>query len=139
MKPTRIGVALLLAIAARPAFAQDFVAAAKQTPVASLDSTLPQVPLAQWLVQLRGNPATPVGWEVNDCGEGGDGNVAPTCVEASVPLGRDTALASLVVAGTDGTPASQLIVWYLTVGSGDSYTSFKTLHEWAASVRAHRP
>jgi hypothetical protein len=114
------------------------MAIAKRVPVASLDSTLPAVPLERWLADVRGIPVSAIRWEVNDCGEGGDGREAPTCVEAILTLGADTtAHASLIVAGIDGKPGNAEI-WDLSVGAGYSFTGFKTLREWAAYVRAHR-
>ena len=112
---------------------------ARRVPVASLDSTLPAVPFDKWLAELGGVPLSAIKWEVNDCGKGGDGREAPTCVEAILPLTADTtAHASLVVAGIDGrrsTPA----IWDLSVGAGYSFTGFKTLREWAVYVHRHRP
>jgi hypothetical protein len=106
-------------------------------PVSSLDSTLPTVPLEKWLAQLGAVALSDITWEVHDCGEGGDGREAPTCVEATLPLRADTtAHASLVVAGSDGkrsTPA----IWDLAIGAKSSFTGFKTLREWAAYVRRH--
>jgi hypothetical protein len=88
----------------------------------------------QWLADIRGIPASAIAWEVNDCGEGGDGRAAPTCVEAIFHLGGDsTAHASLAVADIDG-KRTKPSVWNLSVGAGYSFTSFKTLHEWAAHV-----
>jgi hypothetical protein len=127
-----------LAVGAGSASGQDLVAVAKRVLVASLDSTLPPVPFETWLAQLRGVPATAITWEVNDCGEGGDGREAPTCVEAMLHLrGDTTAHASLVVGGIDGKRA-QAAVWDLSVGSGYAFTGFKTLREWAARVGKRR-
>jgi len=127
-----------LAVGAGSASGQELVAVAKRVLVASLDSTLPPVPFETWLAHLRGVPATAIIWEVNDCGEGGDGREAPTCVEAMLHLtGDTTARASLVVAGIDGTRA-QPAIWDLSVGSGHAFTGFKTLREWAARVGARR-
>jgi hypothetical protein len=120
-----------------PAFGQDLVAAAKGVPMASLDSSLPAISLELWLAELRGIPVSAIDWEVNDCGEGGDGRAAPTCVEARLRLGADTtAHASLLVVGIDGKRAKPA-VWDLSVGAGYSFTGFKTLRDWAAYLRAH--
>ena len=112
------------------------IARAMRVMVASLDSTLPAVPFDRWLAQVRGG-GSEITWEVNDCGEGGDGRQAPTCVEAILRLTSDsTAHASIVVADIDG-KRFKPSVWYLTVGTGYLFTAFKTLHEWAAYVRTH--
>ena len=128
---------LLLGVAA-PATGQDLVALAKRTSVASLDSTLPATPLERWLAEVRGIPPSAITWEVNDCGEGGDGRQAPTCVEAVLPLPADsTAHLMLIVAAADGrgsTPA----VFDLSVGKGYTFTGFKSLGDWAAHIR-HTP
>jgi hypothetical protein len=126
----------LLVTGARPAAAQDLVAASKGLSVASLDSTLAPVPLESWLASLRSIPASAITWEVNDCGEGGDRQHGPTCVEAILPLpGDSTAHLILIVVGADGAP-SQPAVFDLSIGKGYSFTGFKTLREWASKVQA---
>jgi hypothetical protein len=114
------------------------VAAAKRVRVASLDSTLPAVPFEKWLADVGRVPMSAIKWEVNDCGEGGDGREAPTCVEAIVNLRADTtAHASLVVMDVEGKRVKPAI-WDLSVGAGYTFTGFKTLREWAAHLRARR-
>lgn len=129
----------ILALVPSAARGQDFIAAAKRIPVSSLDSTLPAIPLARWLAEISGRPPSAIQWEVNDCGEGGDGRQAPTCVEAIVSFGGDTtAHLSLAVADIDGKRMPHPGIWDLSLGAGSSFTGFKTLHEWAATVRTHR-
>jgi pimeloyl-ACP methyl ester carboxylesterase len=125
---------------APPAVAgQDLIALAKLVPAMSLDSTLPALPFERWLAGLRGTPVSEIAWESNDCGEGGDGRDAPTCVEASIRLGADsTARASLIVAGIDGKGGAPA-VWDLSAGVGNSFVGFRTLQSWAAYVRTSRP
>jgi hypothetical protein len=127
----------LLVAVAFPAAAQDhLITAAKRVPAAALDSTLPTVPFERWLASVR--PTATIEWEVNDCGEGGDGRDAPTCVEAILHLkGDTTAHASLIVAGLDG-KKSEPAVWDLSIGVGNSFTGFKTLSHWAAFMRGQR-
>ena len=122
------------------AFAQEaeLIAAARRVSVALLDPAHPDVPFERWLAELVRVPRSAIRWEVNDCGEGGDGREAPTCVEAMVDLAADTtAHASLVVAGIDG-KRSQPAIWDLSVGAGHSFIGFKTLRQWAAYLRTHR-
>jgi hypothetical protein len=115
----------------------ELVRLAQHVPVCSLDSTLPPIAFEHWLARLVGGSRNAIRWEVNDCGEGGDGLAAPTCVEAILDLASDTAAhASLVVAGTDGMPAKPA-VWLLYATAGWSMTPFKGLSEWAAWVRGH--
>jgi hypothetical protein len=139
MKPLRVGLTLcLLTASAIPAFDQDLVDVAKRVSVASLDSSFSAAPFEKWLADVAGVPVSAIEWEVNDCGEGGDGREAPTCVEAILSLTADTtAHASLVVAGIDGKRLKPAI-WDLSVGAGYSFTGFKTLREWAAHLRAYR-
>ncbi len=126
-----------LATVSSPARGQDWVAAAKRVSVASLDSTLRAIPLERWLVELAGRPASSITWEVNDCGEGGDGRQSPICVEAVLTLGADsTAHLSLAVADVHGKPLPRPGIWDLSVGAGYKFTGFRTLHEWAAGVRS---
>ena len=103
--------------------------------MASLDSNLPAVPLERWLGYLC--PPADIKWEVNDCGEGGDGRQAPTCVEAILALGGDTtahaSISLLDVEGKRVTPG----VWDLSIGAGYSVTGFKTLHQRAEQIRKH--
>ena len=122
---------------AAEASAQDaaLVEGARHVSVASLDPSFAPMPFEQWLTTLRQLPPSALQWEVNDCGEGGDGLEAPTCVEAILELGPDTtAHASLIMAGLDGTPGEPAI-WMLYAVTQDSITDFERLSEWAAFVR----
>ena len=116
----------------------ELIAAAQQVSVASLDSTHPNVRFDQWLAEQGRVGTSAIRWEVNDCGEGGDNRAAPTCVEAILPLTRDTtARASLIVAGIGG-KRSPPAIWDLSVGAGQAFTGFRTLREWASHLRAQR-
>ena len=111
---------------------------AQRVLVSSLDSGFPRLPLGEWLARLPGGSAAAIRWETNDCGEGGDGLAAPTCVEALLQLAPDTtAHLSLIVAGLDGAPGAPAI-WMLYAATGSSDTSFKRLADWAAYVRRRR-
>ena len=126
--------------AAVPAVGQqpELVRLAQGVLVSSLDSTFPTVAFGRWLAQVGHLSSDAIRWEVNDCGEGGDGLAAPTCVEAALDLAPDTiAHASLIVAGTDGTPGKPAI-WILYATTGASTTTFKRLPEWVAYVRRHK-
>jgi hypothetical protein len=138
VRPIGCVVLLAAAIAARAGAQQtELIARVQRTPASALDSTLPAVPLAQWLSGLRSNPAPMIRWEVNDCGEGGDGNAAPTCVEATLDLAPDTtAHLSVAVLGVDGRPAAAA-VWDLYIMAGKAANSFKRLAEWSDRVRGH--
>jgi hypothetical protein len=121
------------------AFAQEteLIDRAQRAPASSLDSTLQAVPFARWLAALRKVPLSEIRWEVNDCGEGGDGLSAPICVEAILDLGPDTtAHATLGVANREG-KAVKPDVWMLYVIAKGSFIDFKRLPEWAAYIQSH--
>jgi hypothetical protein len=111
------------------------VAIARHASVHTLDSTLADMPFAEWVASVRPAVASAIEWGVNDCGEGGDGRVAPFCVGATLTLPPDTtAGVYLIIAGPDrvaGAPE----VFYVWAMVGDSTRSFKTLSAWAAFVR----
>ena len=133
-------LAILALRSVTPALAQEaaLIAAARRVSVASLESTQRDVPFERWLAELGRVPRSAIRWEVNDCGEGGDGREAPTCIEAILDLTADTtAHVSLVVAGIDG-KRSKPAIWDLSVGAGSSFIGFKTLRQWAAYLRTHR-
>ena len=116
----------------------DLVQLVQRVPVSSLDSGFPHLPLGEWLARVAGGVASAIRWEANDCGEGGDGLAAPTCVEAQLQLAPDTtAHLSLVVVGIDGTPGTPAI-WMLYAVTGSSITSFKGLPDWVGYVRHGR-
>jgi len=130
---------LVVASDTSPTWAQDsvLIEAARRVTVASLDSAYPRLPFEKWLAGFSRVPRSAIHWEVNDCGEGGDGREAPTCVEAGLELTPDTAAyATLVVASLDGSP-SQPAIWMLYARTGRAFTEFKNLSEWVAFVRAH--
>lgn len=139
MRPIRASLTALAAllVAAAPSTAQqhDRIGRAQRTMAATLDSTLPSIRFEQWLAQTAGVPPRAIRWEVNDCGEGGDGLAAPTCVEATLDLAPDTsAHVSLILADTAGHPAAPA-VWDLYVTAGMAMTYFKRLPDWAAYIR----
>lgn len=132
-----MAVSVLGWIRVTDASAQDsaLIERARLVSVASLDASFAGMPFEQWLTTLVQFPASALQWEVNDCGEGGDGLRAPTCVEAILRLTPDTtAHASLLVAGLDGVPGPPGI-WMLYAVTGDTIVDFKSLKDWAAFVR----
>jgi hypothetical protein len=62
----------------------DFIDMIKKSNAAILEKGLPAIAIPVWLENTfqYGGKAT---WEVNDCGEGGDGRSAPVCVEMIIP------------------------------------------------------
>lgn len=62
----------------------EFIDAVQQSKISALEQGLPDVPILQWVIETFQHGKNAV-WEVNDCGEGGDGKQAPTCVEFKIP------------------------------------------------------
>jgi hypothetical protein len=123
------------------ALAQDsaLIALAQRASVATLDSAYAPIPFDDWLAELGVFPKAAIQWEVNDCGEGGDGRPAPTCVEARINLARDTSVsASLVVAGLDGTAAPPQI-WMLCAREARTVTALPKLRDLVAYMRRRLP
>lgn len=109
---------------------------ARRTPVRSLDSTLSGTSVSEWIARLRTLPSSRIHWEVNDCGEGGDGRAAPTCVEVILDLAPDTtASLSQIVRDIAGQPVAPAI-FLLNATIGRTVIPFKTLAQWAEFVRA---
>ena len=137
-----LGVFAVMLCHATSARAQEseLIGRAQRVSVASLDSTLPAVPFARWLTALRKVPPSEIRWEVNDCGEGGDGLSAPVCVEAILDLGPDTtAHAMLGVADREAKPAEKAEIRMLYVLAKGSVIDFKMLPAWAAYIRKRAP
>jgi hypothetical protein len=75
----------------------------QQTLLTALDPAAPNITLSDWLAGLGGVPPSALAWEINDCGEGGDGRPAPTCVEGRVSFGADrSATVSVAIATAAG-------------------------------------
>jgi hypothetical protein len=126
------------AVAARAQSDSALIVRAQRATVRSLDSTFASTPLSQWIGSLSSLSPSRIRWEVNDCGEGGDGRQAPTCVEAILDLAPDTtAHLSLIVADLARKPGAPKIFMLNALG-GKSVTQFKTLAQWAAFVRLPR-
>jgi hypothetical protein len=88
--------------------------------LSSLEEVAPNITLSRWLSQLGGVSPTDLNWEVNDCGEGGDGRSAPTCVEGQVPFGSGRlAAVSVAVATTAGKTSGKPAIFMMYVRAGD--------------------
>jgi len=80
----------------------DYIDIVKKTKAAILEKGLPDIVIPRWLENIfeNGGKAT---WEVNDCGEGGDGRTAPVCVESIIPQQNGYYLhISIIVGDTTG-------------------------------------
>ena len=134
-------LAVLCFVSATTASAQRdtiLVARAQGTLVRVLDSSFAATALGDWITGLRPGVATRIRWEVNDCGEGGDGHAAPICVEAIVELAPDTtARLSVLMADLAGRPQRPAI-FMLNAITENGILRFKTLAQWMAFVRTSR-
>lgn len=115
------------------------ISAAQHLPVSRLDSTASDIPLARWLARLGGVAESSIRWELNDCGEGGDGRSAPSCVEARLELAPDTSVCvSLIVADLEGKAATPK-VWSLYAFEGKKAIVFRSFTSLAAYIRSRHP
>jgi hypothetical protein len=102
----------------------------QQTLLPALDPAAPNVTLSAWLAALGGVPPTALAWEINDCGEGGDGRPAPTCVEGRVSFGADrSATISVAVATAGGRSGGSPSIFMMFTREGQ-------MVEFANSTRA---
>jgi hypothetical protein len=114
------------------------IARVKRTLVSTLEPAYPDVPLEQWLAEVAGVDTTAISWEVNDCGEGGDGRRAPRCVEATVPILPDTSVHISLLSGTLGAASRAPTIWMLYRAESGQYQFLSTLDDLVADVRRLR-
>jgi hypothetical protein len=139
--PILLGVFLYLSSATPVVLAQEqlLIRRVQDTPLASLDSAAPGVTVSQWLAQLGGVPPTALTWEVNDCGEGGDGREAPGCVEGKVSLGEErSASISVVVVSRNGTTEGGPAIFMMYVRDGSEVTFADSIRELEMLVEKSR-
>jgi len=99
-------------------------------PVSSLESGAPALPLSTWLTQLGGASLAKLEWEVNDCGEGGDGRVAPTCVEGRIVFNsRTSAGVSVAVDTTQGRTGGKPSIFMMYLKDAGKVTFARSLRE----------
>jgi hypothetical protein len=136
-----LGVLLYLGAAAPCVQAEDspLIRSIQDTPLSALDPNAPKVKLSQWLAQLGGVRPAALAWELNDCGEGGDGRAAPTCVEGRVSFSPDrSASVSVAVATAEGKLGGGPSVFMMYVREGqkvDFAKSFQELEKLVAKWR----
>ncbi len=111
------------------------VARVQRTLASTLDASLPRISVEQWLAQIASIVPDSLLWEVNDCGEGGDGRTSPTCVEAAFDLpGGSAGSMRIYMLSRDGTVVTPAIAELLTK-TGETYRAHKTVGEWLSVVR----
>lgn len=131
---------LALATQVQSGVAQDevLILLAKQTLVSTLAPAYPSIPLQQWLGEVADVDTTAISWEVNDCGEGGDGRQAPTCVEAMVPVLPDTTVHISLFARSSTGASSEPAIWMLYSAESGQYQILSTLDDVVEYVRRLR-
>jgi hypothetical protein len=98
--------------------------------MSALEPDAPSITLSQWLSRLGGTPSGGLKWEVNDCGEGGDGLEAPTCVEGRVSLGSGrVAAVSVAVVTSAGKAVGKPSIFMMYVRDGQNVEFAKTTRE----------
>jgi hypothetical protein len=101
----------------------DHIGILKRTKVSTLEKGMPNKPFQKWIVDTF--KRTDMAWEVNDCGEGGDGRASPVCAEVSIPQKNGYSLHISVITGdldqkSVGKPELMQIYFYKSEGSIDS-------------------
>lgn len=86
-----------------------------------LEEGLPNIAVPQWVENTfqYGAKAT---WEVNDCGEGGDGRVSPVCVEVKIPQQNGYYLhISSIVGDIEGKKTAKPQLWMVYFFKSENY------------------
>ena len=119
------------------------IAAAKNTSVHRLDSSLPDKPLEEWLQGVVG-PQSQITWEVNDCGEQtgnpevDKGRDFPMCAEAQVTLKQKSTLYVSVSVGTFKTgvqPGSVGLAYVVIMGPRGPARSVRKLSQVPEAIK----
>lgn len=101
---------------------------------ATLEEGLPEIAVPLWLKQAFEHGGE-VEWEVNDCGEGGDGRTNPFCVEAIIPQQKGYRLhISVIVADRARQKIAKPQIWMIYFHKSEGYKTLdviraKTLSE----------
>lgn len=142
MIPEAIGLAALILAGAsagdtRPPDST-LVARMQNFSVGQIDSTLGTGTFASWLERALGPNAT-ITWEVNDCGEGGDGRPAPTCVGAEARLQpRGRVYVMMMVGNGSGEMVGDPALWSAEIQLLGPLEEVKRLADLPATVRRLR-
>jgi hypothetical protein len=117
----------------------ELVRRAQDASLSTLEPNAANVTLAQWLSRLGGGSPGSVEWEVNDCGEGGDGRQSPVCVEGRVTIGTGlVASVSVIVVALSGQPVSPSSIWMMYVSDGQRVELAKTTGELESLIDQRR-
>ena len=113
----------------------------KNTKASMLEKGLPNKAFELWIKDTFAGNGEKVSWEVNDCGEGGDGRSAPACVEAKIPQSDGYSLRiSALVEDRDGRAVKdpQLYMVYFYKGEGYKAIDVITAKSIADAVRMYK-
>ena len=99
----------------------EFIDAVQKSKASALEQGLPDVPILQWINDTFKHGENAI-WEVNDCGEGGDGREAPACVEFKIPQQNGYYLhISSVVGGTNAQVITKPHLWMVYFYKAEGY------------------
>lgn len=99
----------------------EFIDVIKKSNASILEEGLPNIAVPQWVENTfqYGAKAT---WEVNDCGEGGDGRVSPVCVEVKIPQQNGYYLhISSIVGDIEGKKTAKPQLWMVYFFKSENY------------------
>jgi hypothetical protein len=105
----------------------EFIDMIKKSNAAILEKELPAIAIPVWLEKTfhYGGKAN---WEVNDCGEGGDGRSAPVCVEIIIPQQNGYNLhISTVVGDTAGQKVAKPQIMMVYFHKADGYKTLDVI------------
>jgi hypothetical protein len=105
----------------------EFIDMIKKSNAAILERELPAIAIPVWLEKTfkYGGKAN---WEVNDCGEGGDGRSAPVCVEIIIPQQNGYNLhISTVVGDTAGQKVAKPQIMMVYFHKADGYKTLDVM------------
>lgn len=106
----------------------DFIDVIKKSSAGTLEKGLPDIAIPEWLEKtfLHGEKTT---WEVNDCGEGGDGRSAPVCVEMIIPQQNGYKLhISTVVGDTAGQKVTKPQIMMIYFHKAEGYKTIDLIN-----------
>jgi hypothetical protein len=106
----------------------ELIEAVKKSNASTLEQGLPDVPILQWVKNTFEHGGNAI-WEVNDCGEGGDGREAPTCVEFIIPQKNGYYLhISSVVGETPEQVVTKPHLWMVYFYKAEGYTTLDVIN-----------
>jgi hypothetical protein len=118
----------------------EFMDVIKKSNASILEEGLPNIAIPLW-VERTFHHGAKASWEVNDCGEGGDGRVAPVCVEVNIPQQNGYYLhISSVVGDTEGKKIAkpQLFMVYFIKSENYKAIDLKQIKTIAEAIQLYK-